>query len=245
MTIRYVRRAQDPTLSVVVPSLPQYDHGPTVACLRDQDLAVAYEVLVVDDASLDRSAARNRGLAAAGAPVVALTDDDTRPPRDWLSSVHREFRSDPALVCLEGPVYGGCRSFGPGHYVGCNLAVRREPALAVGGFRSEFSEWREDVEFGWRMEAEADGVCRYSEDVRMCHPKVPRTAFDPDLERRLRREYPRRYAEVMDATRFRRLYRRARALGLTQPLQRARNRLRRLYSQPCPDPSNSLTEDGS
>jgi glycosyltransferase involved in cell wall biosynthesis len=236
MGIEYGRRDDAPAVSVVIPSVPASDHGPTVACLDAQSLRDPYEVLVVDDDTVDRSAARNAGLRAAKADVVALTDDDTRPPEDWLENVLREFRADAELVCLEGAVYGGCRNFGPRHYVGCNLAVRRDVALSVGGFRSEFSEWREDVEFGWRMEAQADGSCRYSEDVRMCHPGVPRTAFKPDLERRLKREYPDRYAAVMDATLGRRLYRRARAAGITQPLQRVRNALRRLVRGACYDP---------
>jgi glycosyltransferase involved in cell wall biosynthesis len=234
MGVEHVRRATDPALSVVVPSVPAYDHEPTMACLADQTLGEDYEVILVDDGDIDRSEARNRGLRAASAPVVALTDDDTRPPPEWLATAYRAFGANPDLVCLEGPVYGGCRSFGPRHYVGCNLAVRREAALDAGGFRSAFSEWREDVEFGWRMERDADGGCRYDGSFRMCHPAVPRTAFDPALECRLKAEYPDRYAEVMDVTTTRRLYRRARAAGLTQPFQRVRNALRRRLRGPCP-----------
>ena len=233
MGIEYVRRAADPAMSVVVPSIPAYDHGPTVDCLQAQAFEAPYEIVLVDDGTVDRSAARNRGLEAASAAVVALTDDDTRPPASWLATARDAFAADPDLVCLEGPVYGGCRSFGPRHYVGCNLAVRRRAALDVGGFRSAFSEWREDVEFGWRMEAEAAGHCRFEGSFRMCHPAVPRTAFDSGLEARLKREYPRRYDEVMDVTPTRRLYRRARAVGLTQPIQRVWNAIRRRVRGEC------------
>lgn len=223
MSVEHPVEAADPVVSVVVPSVPSNDHGATVADLRDQTLDAPYEVLVVNDATLDRSAARNEGLRHAAAPVVALTDDDTAPPPDWLATVHRAFAADPDLVCAEGPVYGGCRNHGPRNYVGCNLAARREPALAVGGFRSEFSEWREDVEFGFRMERDADGECRYAPEMRMCHPSAPRTTFKPRLERRLKREYPERYAAAMDATPLRRAYRWARARGLTQPVHRLLN----------------------
>lgn len=232
MRVEYVRRAATPAISVVVPSIPAYDHEPTMARLEAQSVDVPYEIVLVDDGDVDRSAARNRGLEAASGAVVAMTDDDTRPPENWLATAYAAFEADPDLVCLEGPVYGGCRSFGPRHYVGCNLAVRREAALDVGGFRSAFSEWREDVEFGWRMEAEADGHCRFEASFRMCHPDVPRTAFDPALERRLKREYPDRYAEVMEATWTRRCYRRARAAGVTQPIQWVRNEIgRRLWGE--------------
>ncbi|AZH24019.1 glycosyltransferase [Haloplanus aerogenes] len=232
MGIEYVRRAATPAISVVVPSVPAYDHEPTITRLERQELDAPYEIVLVDDGEIDRSAARNRGLEAASADVVALTDDDTRPPDDWLATALAAFEADPDLVCLEGPVYGGCRSFGPRHYVGCNLAVRRGAAIDVGGFRSTFSEWREDVEFGWRMEAEADGHCRFEPSFRMCHPEVPRTAFDAALERRLKGEYPERYAAVMDVTLTRRLYRRARAAGITQPIQRVRNAVgRRIWGE--------------
>lgn len=237
MGIEYAREVDEPAISVVIPSVPAYNHASTVACLNDQIIGKPYEVLVVNDGSIDRSAARNRGLRAATAAIVALTDDDTRPPEEWLANIHREFREDSELVCLEGPVYGGCRNFGPRHYVGCNLAVRRDAALSAGGFRSAFSEWREDVEFGWRMESDAPGVCRYSEAIRMCHPTVPRTAFDSELERRLKQEYPNRYAEVMDVTLTRRLYRWARAAGVTQPLQRVWTALCRVFFGKCHVPA--------
>ncbi|WP_411967906.1 glycosyltransferase family 2 protein [Haloferax sp. YSSS75] len=225
MTVEHAVVAPNPVLSVVIPSVPAHDHSRTVEHLRSQTFTDPYEVLVVDDASLDRSAARNRGLESAAADVVALTDDDTAPPPEWLATIHRAFANDPDLVCLEGPVYGGCRSDVPRHYVGCNLAVRRADALAVGGFKSEFSEWREDVEFGWRMERDADGTCRFDPAMRMCHPSVPRTAFDATLEHELKTSYPHRYATIMNASVRKRLYRRCRSAGLTQPIHRLLNAL--------------------
>lgn len=240
MTVDRVRPAAAPVLSVVVPSLPAYDHGSTIECLHRQSLEAPYEVLLVEDASLDRSEARNRGLQAARSDLVAFTDDDTRPPRDWLEIIYNAFQEDPSLVCLEGEVYGGARNFGPRRYVGCNLAVRREAALAVGGFRSDFAEWAEDIEFGWRMEAQADGRCRYEPAMRMCHPAVPRTAMDPATERQLREEYPHRYTEVLCRPMWQGIYRRLRMHGMTQPFQRLLVRLRRLArGRISPDPAES------
>src|SRR3981081_4718995 len=98
-----------PSVSVIVaardaaPTL-----GRTLQALRDQNLRDPFEVIVVDDGSraltpaiarphepfvkLIRDehsrgpgAARNRGVRAASAPVLAFTDSDCFPTPDWLA----------------------------------------------------------------------------------------------------------------------------------------------------------------
>ncbi|WP_247002232.1 glycosyltransferase family 2 protein [Halosolutus gelatinilyticus] len=186
----------DPRISVVVPTIPANDHDAVVDRLRAQT-ADAYEAIVVDDATLDICEARNAGIREARGEIVALTDDDCRPSGEWLSRIEAAFDRDPGLVCLEGSVRGGRTYDGERRYVGCNLAFDREAALNVGGFRSEFAGWRDDTEFGWRMERDASGRCAYRDEVSMHHPDQPRATIDEDLEARLRREYPRRYEEVI------------------------------------------------
>lgn len=224
MSVERPVTAVDPVVSVVVPSMPSRDRGDLMERLRAQSLDAPYEVLVVNDPDVDRCRARNRGLAVARSDVVAFTDDDCLPPVDWLATVRSAFDRDPDLVCVEGPVFGGCRYDGTRRYLGCNVAVRRDAALDAGGFRSEYAAWREDTEFGWRMERR--GRCRYLPTMRMCHPTVPRTPLDPELERRLREEYPERYAAVIGTDLPGRLYRRARAAGLTAVVNRLLNRFR-------------------
>ena len=220
--------ASDPDLSVVISTIPAYDHAGVVEHLREQEFDRPYELLIVEDGELDRSAARNRGLREAAADVVALTDDDCEPPPDWLGAVWRTFESVDDLVCLEGAVYGGARYRGRRHYVGCNLAVDREAALDVGGFDSEFAGWREDTEFGWRMERDAEGACAFDPRVRVRHPTVPRSPLDPRRERMLRAAYPERYDAILDRHPLQRVYRAARAAGVTPVVHRQLNRVRRV-----------------
>lgn len=227
MKIEYVYTADDPVVSVVIPSVPANDHSKTTTCLTDQALDQEYELLVVNDDQIDRSTARNRGIERASAEIVALTDDDCEPPADWLSSIVRAFTETDDLVCLEGPITGGSTYTGTRHYVGCNLAVQRDAALSVGGFDSRYAGWREDTEFGWRMERQTEGTCAYSPAMRMCHPTVPRSPLDRRRERLLKAEYPKRYDRIIDANPARRLYRWARAVGLTRRINGFRNRLRR------------------
>ncbi|WP_231184934.1 glycosyltransferase family A protein [Haladaptatus sp. DYF46] len=188
--IRNPYASGDPCVSVVIPTVPSNDHEDVVAALRNQT-ETAFEVLVVDDATLDICEARNAGIEAASADIVALTDDDCRPPPDWVASVASAF--DREAVCVEGSVSGGRTYRGTGLYVGCNLAFDRDTALDAGGFRSEYAGWRDDTEFGWRMESY--GPCRYDPAITMSHPDRTRASIDADKETRLQREYPAEYEE--------------------------------------------------
>jgi cellulose synthase/poly-beta-1,6-N-acetylglucosamine synthase-like glycosyltransferase len=47
-------------------------------------------------------AALNRGLEEATGDVVAFTDDDTVPRRDWVERIETHFRTDPQLGALGG-----------------------------------------------------------------------------------------------------------------------------------------------
>ena len=192
--IRKPHTSAEPRVSVVVPTLPKNDHDEVVDALERQRFE-AFELLVVKDADLGVCAARNEGLAAATADVVAFTDDDCVPPPDWLDRIVDHFDADPNLVVLEGPVEGGMEYRGRRKYPTCNLAVHRETALAVGGFREDFEYWREDTEFGWRLEEVGDS--RFADDVRMVHPPRPRSSIVDANERRLAMEYPEKYEEIV------------------------------------------------
>jgi glycosyltransferase involved in cell wall biosynthesis len=138
------------------------------AALRDGD-----EAVVVDSASVDPAVrrvgeaagfrvvraprpgltlARNLGIAATTAPIVAITDDDCRPRPDWTARLSAPF-SDPLVGFAtgrvlpdreDGPIvavktdedrrrYEGPQDPGPiGH--GANLSLRRIAIDGIGGF---------------------------------------------------------------------------------------------------------------
>lgn len=185
-----------PDVSVVIPTIPANSHDEVVEDLREQTYD-NFEVLVVNDETLDICEARNTGIERANADIVALTDDDCRPPEDWLQRVAQGFDQQSDLACLEGTVRGGREYDGSRKYVGCNLAFDRDTALDVGGFDSTFAGWRDDTEFGWRMERDGDGRCVFRSDVVMVHPDKPRASIDQEQESALKGRYPERYSEII------------------------------------------------
>ena len=48
------------------------------------------------------SYARNAGIAAARADVVAFTDDDVRVADNWIATIRKTFDAHPAVDCLGG-----------------------------------------------------------------------------------------------------------------------------------------------
>jgi glycosyltransferase involved in cell wall biosynthesis len=154
-------------VSVIVPARDaQFLLGDCLRALAGQETAATFEVIVVDDGSVDRTAAvaeaagprvrlvrgtgtgpaaaRNLGAAGARGRVLAFTDADCRPAAGWL---------DAALATVDGGadlVQGAVVPAGPcgrydrvvvvarehGLYETANLLVRRELFDRLGGFES-------------------------------------------------------------------------------------------------------------
>ena len=123
---------KEPEVSVVVATYNRFEILPgTLESLINQEGETAYEVIVVDNNSTDDtrnvfdklrakpgydkltyyfeekqgvSHARNKGIAAARASLIAFTDDDIRPAPDWVSSITAAFKRFPEADCIGGKV---------------------------------------------------------------------------------------------------------------------------------------------
>ena len=150
------------------------DGGPPLpaALMRDRGHAVA--LTVIEQANAGPGAARNRGAASARGDVLAFTDDDCQPERDWLVELNATLAAAPeALVggrtrnALPDDVYAVTSQLlidfvsrwfcgGP---AGCflatsNLAVARRAFEDSGGFDPRFTACGgEDREFADRWAA--------------------------------------------------------------------------------------------
>lgn len=188
--------------SVVVPTFNRAATlRQTLTALVTQDYA-DYEIIVVDDGSTDGTremiarefpqvryiyqtnrgpaAARNRGIAIATGDLIAFTDDDCVPPRDWLTRLADGFARRPEVVgvggCLEAPdavlqreALARYEQFVSRHLFHAdaqeriggfecpaggtnNLAYRRAILERVGGFDEAFLYAAgEDADLKWRL----------------------------------------------------------------------------------------------
>jgi GT2 family glycosyltransferase len=187
----FAKNREWPMISVIVCS---YNGARTIGDCLEGLAGLDYprfEVIVVDDGSSDAtasiarmygvrvistpnqglSAARNTGLAAATAEIVAYTDDDARPDPHWLTYLAATFM-DSSHAAVGGPniappgdgSLAACVANAPGgpvhvlvsdteaeHVPGCNMAFRKSALITIGGFDPRFRRAGDDVDVCWRL----------------------------------------------------------------------------------------------
>jgi len=118
-----------PLISVFVPA---YNEEKTIKkcllALENQDFKGEYEILVVNNASTDKTKeiikrmninvvdenkkgygyALKRGFDTVKSDLIAVTDADTQVPKDWLFNIYQAFKKDKNVVLVGGKtVYDG------------------------------------------------------------------------------------------------------------------------------------------
>ena len=117
---------ETPSISIVIPTRNRARYlEVALASLTAQEFDAGYEVLVVDDGSTDDTAAvverarhrylgqsramglnaaRNAGVSASAAPVIAFLDDDVFAPAHWLRAVRDGAVNHPGFEAFGGPI---------------------------------------------------------------------------------------------------------------------------------------------
>lgn len=112
-------------------------------------------------------AGRNLGVELAVAPTVVFTDDDCRPPRDWLANVWAAVQRHPGAI-IQGPVEGDPDE----------SAMRRAPYPRTVAFTAVPTPWAECCNIVYPRDL-VQRVGGFVEDVDSCE--------DTDLSMRARR----------------------------------------------------------
>ena len=184
-----------PAVSVVLSTFNRADSVARAieALLSQREPPHAYEIIVVDNNSTDATAdvvkeasarpgpavryvfegrqglshARNAGIAASLAPIVAFTDDDVCVSREWVGEIRQVFAAHPEIECVGGrtlPIWPAppppwltslhwvgplaLQDYGdepftidarrPLCLAGANLVFRKSAFARIGGFSPEF-----------------------------------------------------------------------------------------------------------
>jgi glycosyltransferase involved in cell wall biosynthesis len=221
----------EPVASVVLPTRGRAAYlEVALDSLAAQDVAEPWELIVVDDGSGDgtrellerrgvRSVrfdparglnpARNAGVDASTAPLVAFTDDDVSAPAGWLRALVEGARRHPEADAFGGPIRArfegrtprGCGREDPPLTTldlgaedttaelvwGANMAVRREAVERVGRFNETIHGGGDEQEWLERLHA-AGGTVVYLAEAGLDHR---RTADDARLSKLVRGAYVR------------------------------------------------------
>lgn len=207
-----------------------------------------FETIVVDDGSTDGtgdfvekhfpwanllrlepgeglSSARNEGAAIARGHVLAFTDDDCEPDREWIARLRPLFLTglyaaaggpnlpppprtwEEAVVCAApgAPSHVMLDDEEAEHLPGCNIAVTKAAFDEIGGFDPQFHTAGDDVDFCWRLR-DAGFRLGFAPGAFVWHWRRPslRTFLNQQLgygraERLLLAKHPSRFSKRGDA----------------------------------------------
>ncbi len=164
-----------------------------------QALVARFPVTLVVEPKRGPAAARNNGLLLASGDLICHLDADTVPTRDWLRALVAPFE-DPTVVVVGGKTVSLPSQTPAQSYMAAsgridavdyihrpifpfvpsrNMAVRREAALAIGGWANECITG-EDVDFCHRLLARFPDSMRYAERAVVLHRN---RASDDELRR--------------------------------------------------------------
>jgi glycosyltransferase involved in cell wall biosynthesis len=168
-TLAYLLALDSPPAEILVLDQTERHEPATEQRLGEMDAAGRIRWLRLDVPSIPQ--AMNRGLLEARNDIVLFLDDDIRPEPELLAA-HQAAHAQHDDVLVAGRViqpweegrdfsadghfhFAGLKAFWIEEFMGGNFSVRRESALALGGFDENFVRvaYRFEAEFAHRWRA--------------------------------------------------------------------------------------------
>lgn len=136
------------------------------------DIVREYPVCLISTPNRGLSCARNTGMYYAKGEIIAYIDDDAYPDPHWLDYLAYAY-STSDHACIGGPnlapdddgPIATCVANAPGgpvhvlisdeiaeHVPGCNLSIRRDVLMEIGGFDPVYRSAGDDVDVCWRVQ---------------------------------------------------------------------------------------------
>jgi len=164
----------------------------TVEILRPYEHILPLRILIEPGCNISRG--RNVALQAATSDIIAITDAGVRLDHDWLEKITQPLRDNPTYTVSAGffradPQTAFEAALGattlpllaeinPATFLPSSrsVAVRREAALAVGGY-PEWLDFCEDLIFDLRLQATQPPFAFVSQAIAHFRPRPTLTAF--------------------------------------------------------------------
>jgi len=162
-----------------------------------------YEIVVVDDSTpavrikksptiklihippTSHTKARNLGIKESRGDIVAFTDDDCIPDKDWLKRISEAFQ-DPDVMGVEGRTlaekmginFHAAENTTGQKYPTCNIAFRKSVLTNVGGFDEKYGFFREDTDLAFAILSKNNKIV-FKNNVIVNHPPRRTTSLAP------------------------------------------------------------------
>ena len=159
--------------------------------------AKEYPVEILSNPKTSAAAARNIGIKFSKTDIIAFTDSDCVPHKNWLQNTFECFNNNPELVGVGGKMlqlepkndietfsanvflneimkfpdqaFKPYRKFLPGSFITANCAYRRKALIDIGGFNEFFKNNGEDIDLFWRMLDKFPGRLMYNPSIIVYH----------------------------------------------------------------------------
>lgn len=205
-------------ITVIIPTYNSEKYiSRVLRAIYEKSTCIPHQVIVVDGSSKDSTvekareypvevllkpkisaaAARNIGIKFSKEDLIAFTDSDCIPEKNWLENIFVRLRSNPELVGLGGRMlqlkprddieafsanvflneimkfpeqsFKPSKKFLPSSFITANCAYRKKALIEVEGFNEFFKNNGEDIDLFWRMMDKFPGRLLYDPSLIVYH----------------------------------------------------------------------------